>query len=148
MRKQATSNQVTRSICLGAGAALAGMLGVLQLAWAQGDVKIVDIVRNAEGKFVFAEPDVVIKAGQSVGWVAKDAGVPHVLAAEGDNPLFQETAEFDSTNPVGQQFNEPGEITYICTIHPSMRGTITVVAEAEAPEAAPEEPVPEEPYKY
>jgi plastocyanin len=137
--------QVTRSICLGAVCAIAGALGVLQLA-AADDVKIIEIVRNDAGKFVFAEPNVVIKAGQSIGWVAKDAGVPHQLVTDGANDAFKDTGEFDSTNPVGQQFDQPGVFGYICSFHPSMKGTITVVAEGA--DEAPQEPAPEAPYKY
>jgi plastocyanin len=43
------------------------MLGMLQVARAADNVKTIEIIRD-KGKFVFADPDVKIDAGQSVEW--------------------------------------------------------------------------------
>jgi plastocyanin len=96
-------------------------------ALAADDVKTIEIVLNAQGKFVFAEPDAKINAGQSIRWVPKDADVPHHLVPDTANDALKDTGEFDSTNPPTQTFKSPGVIKYHCMIHPAtMKGTITV----------------------
>lgn len=97
------------------------------------DVKAIGIIKNADGKFVFTEPNAKIKEGQTVKWVAIDAGVPHQLVADSESDALTDTGAFDSTNPPIQTLDKAGVIRYHCAVHPkSMRGTITVAA-AEAP---------------
>jgi plastocyanin len=111
------------------------------------DVKAIGIVKNADGKFVFTDPNAKIKEGQTVKWVAIDSGIPHQLVADSESDALTDTGAFDSTNPPSQKFDKAGVIHYHCTVHPkSMRGTITVAA-AEAPaeeavKAAPPEAEP------
>lgn len=64
-----------------------------------------------------------LKAGDKVVWTNDDS-VPHTATAESG-------AEFDSgTLEPGDTFEwkteEAGEVSYVCTIHPQMTGTITV----------------------
>ena len=96
-------------------------------------MKTIEIVKNADGKFVFSETNVKIKAGQTIKWVAVDADVPHQLVPASEGDALTDTGEFDATNPPTQRFDTPGTINYICAIHPSMRGTITVADTEEAP---------------
>jgi plastocyanin len=109
-----------RSIGLGGLSAIGLVLGLQQAASA-ADKKI-EIVRKA-GKFVFADPDVTIAKGQSVEWFSKIPNAPHQLAGD---PPFMDTAEFTPPATATQKFETPGVMKYHCTIHPSMKGTITV----------------------
>ena len=69
--------------------------------------------------------DAKVPVGAKVVWENSDT-VPHTVTKEaGPGP------DFDSgTMPVNdsfeQTFSEAGKIEYICTIHPSQRGTLTV----------------------
>ena len=74
----------------------------------------------------FGHPEVHLKAGETVFWTNVD-GVPHTVTA--DSRTVAEGG-FDSgyIGP-GQSFAlkfEPGEYSYICTLHPSMNGTVVV----------------------
>lgn len=65
---------------------------------------------------------VTIKAGESVTWTNKDGFAHHLV---GDN------GEFDSGDMAGGAtftftFKTAGTVTYHCTIHPEMKGTIVV----------------------
>ena len=111
-----------RSIGLCGLSAIGLVLGLQQAARAADNVKMVEITRD-KGKFVFAEPDIKIDKGQSVEWSSKILNVPHQLA--GDSP-FKDTAEFKPPETATQKFDTAGVMNYHCTIHPSMKGTITV----------------------
>lgn len=62
-----------------------------------------------------------VQVGDTIELVNEDA-VPHTFTAEDES--------FDVSIPAGETathtFEEPGEYAYICTIHPSMEGMITV----------------------
>jgi plastocyanin len=119
-------------------------LALAQSAAAADAVKSIDIVKNADGKFVFSDTNAKIAAGQSVKWVAKDADVPHQLVPDTDKDALKDTGEFDSTKAPTQKFGAAGTIKYHCAIHPSMKGTITVTAAAseEPPAKAPVKKAP------
>jgi plastocyanin len=106
---------------LGGLSAIGLMLGLQQAASAADNLKI-EIVRQA-GKFVFAPKDVTFKAGESVEWFSKIPNAPHQLVGD---PPFKPTAEFTPPQTATQKFETPGVMNYHCTIHPSMKGTITV----------------------
>jgi plastocyanin len=115
-----------------------------QSAAAPDAVKTIDIVKNADGNFVFSDPNAKVAAGQSIKWVAKVANVPHQLVPDTDKDALKDTGEFDSTKAPAQKFGAAGTIKYHCAIHPSMKGTITVTAAAseEAPAKAPVKKAP------
>ena len=120
-------------------------LQLTQPASAADAAKTIEIVKNADGKFVFSDPNAKIAAGQSIKWVAKDADVPHQLVPDTDADALKDTGEFDSTKAPSQKFGAAGTIKYHCAIHPkSMKGTITVTAAAseEAPAKAPVKKAP------
>ena len=70
----------------------------------------------------FTPASITVKAGDSIVWVNKDP-FPHSVAAR--------TGGFDS-QPIQPDRSwtltpsAPGELTYICTLHPNMKGTIRV----------------------
>lgn len=71
------------------------------------------------------EPDaIVVKTGAKIVWTNKE-NVPHdVVAEEGadfKSKVFGENQTYSYTT------EQAGEIKYVCTLHPGMDGTITVV---------------------
>ena len=75
-------------------------------------------------KFMFNPMDVTVPAGTNVIW-ENDDGEPHtVVSLTGD---FRSQA-LDEKDKFSHQFMTPGTYKYICSIHPKMVGTITVVA--------------------
>jgi plastocyanin len=64
--------------------------------------------------------DVTVRSGEGVTWRFDDEGVAHDIKG----------AIFDSGRRTSGAytftFDEPGTSTYHCTIHPEMRGTVTV----------------------
>jgi plastocyanin len=72
---------------------------------------------------LFTPDNATVKVGQTVKWVNDDP-IDHTATAE-------EGADFDSGNvkPGDTYEFKPtaaGEIAYVCTIHPSQKGTLTV----------------------
>jgi len=72
----------------------------------------------------FVPKDITVKAGETITWINQES-VPHnvVNAQEGEQPrseLFDEGGTYQFTP------QRPGRISYVCTIHPGMEGTITV----------------------
>jgi plastocyanin len=71
----------------------------------------------------FDPEEATVKVGQTVTWT-NDEAVPHnVVAEEGadfESDTFGEGGTFSHTP------EQAGTITYVCTIHPGMDGTLTV----------------------
>ncbi len=126
-----------------AGALAAVLSFATVTALSADDVTSIGVIKNENGKFVFTNPNVTVKEGQTVRWVAVDEAGVHQLVPDTDADAMSETDTFDSTNTVSQKFPTAGTINYHCAVHPkSMRGTITVTA-AKASEEAEEAPVEE-----
>jgi plastocyanin len=71
--------------------------------------------------FAFSPARITVKKGQTVTWVNDDA-VQHTVKG----PSFE-----SQTLATGDTFQhtfteDPGDYDYSCTIHPSMKGTVTV----------------------
>ena len=75
-------------------------------------------------KFMFNPMDVTVPAGTNVTWENED-GEPHTVVSLTND--FRSQA-LDEKDKFSHQFNTPGTYKYICSIHPRMVGTITVVA--------------------
>jgi plastocyanin len=70
------------------------------------------------------EPDpVVVQAGGKVTWQNEDTA-PHTATAE-DGSF--DTGTIEQGKLGSATFKEAGTFTYICTIHPTMQGTVEVV---------------------
>jgi len=71
--------------------------------------------------FAFDPAEITVKQGQTVAWVNDDS-VQHIVKADGfESPALQNGGTYEHI------FTEaPGEYTYICGIHPSMHGKVTV----------------------
>jgi plastocyanin len=72
--------------------------------------------------FMFSPMTLSVSAGTSVTWRNLD-GEPHlVVSLDG---AFRSQA-LDQGDSFSFKFDKPGIYKYICTIHPQMKGTITV----------------------
>jgi plastocyanin len=74
----------------------------------------------------FVPQAVTVKVGQKIHWTNDDTPAHNVTATSGakfESGNMDPGAEFDYTP------TKAGTIDYVCTIHPSQRGTITVVAQ-------------------
>ncbi len=68
----------------------------------------------------FNPADVTVSRGGTVTWVNDDS-VPHIVRF----PDFQ-SATLANGDSFEHTFSAPGEFSYICGIHPSMQGKVTV----------------------
>lgn len=70
--------------------------------------------------FEFKSPDLIIKQGDSVTWINMD-DVSHTIKFD-----FKESGLLSKGDSYSYIFNEKGTYKYICGIHPTMKGTVTV----------------------
>jgi plastocyanin len=121
-----TSRRLMRfAAAIAACAALA--LGLAAASTASSEVGV-SIVSRA-----YQPPALTIEVGQTVTWTNRGF-TPHTVTALG--------GEFDSGRlNVGESFkvtfSTPGTFAYKCEIHPSMRGTVTVLAPGAAASPGP-----------
>jgi plastocyanin len=88
--------------------------------------------------FAFLPADVTAPVGTSLTWTNAQTGVPHTttsLDGVWDSGILRDGGSFSFT------FGQPGDFAYQCDVHPSMRGTVHIVAAAPEPAAAPAAPV-------
>jgi plastocyanin len=74
------------------------------------------------GDNFFAPPSITIQVGETVTW-SNDGQVPHTVTAN--------SGSFDSGNlnpgqSFSHEFSSPGNFSYFCAYHASMKGTVTV----------------------
>src|ERR1700760_2962361 len=121
-----TSLRLTRlAAAIAACAALA--LGLAASSTASSEVGVTIVSR------AYQPPALTIEAGQTVTWTNRGF-TPHTVTALG--------GEFGSGRlNVGESFkvtfSTPGTFAYKCEIHPSMRGTVTVLAPGAASSPGP-----------
>jgi len=70
--------------------------------------------------FSFTPKDIIINAGTTVTWVNKDPANHELLGGEIQSPAISTGQTYSHT------FDTKGKIDYYCSIHPSMKGSITV----------------------
>ena len=74
---------------------------------------------------LFKPMDVTVKAGQTVKWTNDDS-VPHtVTKASGPGARF-DSGTMNGGAVFSRKFDKPGNVGYVCTIHPGQSGTVTV----------------------
>jgi len=73
--------------------------------------------------FAFGPDDLTVSVGDTITWTNNEDGVPHTTTA--DDGLW-DSATMRPDDTFAFTFTEPGTFTYLCTIHPAMRATITV----------------------
>ena len=76
-------------------------------------------------QFKFQPEHIQIAAGTTVTWVNHD-GEPHTVTSIDQH--FKSSGALDTDDHFSQTFTEPGTYSYICSVHPFMRGTVTVSA--------------------
>jgi plastocyanin len=74
-------------------------------------------------EFTYQPDPVTIQAGGKVTWINRDSA-PHTATAEDDS---FDTGTIEQGKLESESFKEPGTYPYICTIHPTMKGTVEVV---------------------
>jgi len=74
-------------------------------------------------EFAFWPRDTVITAGTPVQWMNFD-DAPHQIVLTGGRP--GSSSPIEPGNEYAFTFNEPGQFTYRCGVHPSMLGVIVV----------------------
>lgn len=72
--------------------------------------------------FAFMPAEITVHAGTFVTWKNLDEEPHTVVSSTG---VFRSDA-LDQNDSFTFQFDKPGEYAFICSIHPHMRGTITV----------------------
>jgi plastocyanin len=74
--------------------------------------------------FMFGPGTIKVTAGQKITWTNAD-DTPHQIAITGNNQRSELMLKGQSAT---LQFDEAGNIAYICGLHPGMKGTIEVAA--------------------
>ncbi|WP_227998602.1 cupredoxin domain-containing protein [Nocardia australiensis] len=72
----------------------------------------------------FSPADVTIKVGDTVTWKFSDK-VPHTVQGIGDRAMGINSPIFDK-GEWSYTFTAPGNYRYLCSLHPQMRGSVTV----------------------
>jgi plastocyanin len=83
-----------------------------------GGGKTVDV--SIQG-FAFNPASVQISTGDTVRWTNMDSADHTVTGSAFKSGIIPKGQNFEF------QFTKPGVYNYVCSIHPSMRGTVTVV---------------------
>lgn len=72
----------------------------------------------------FSPAEATVKVGDTVTWKFKDS-VPHTVQGIGDKAMGINSPIFDK-GEWSYTFFAPGTYRYLCSLHPQMRGTVTV----------------------
>lgn len=81
-----------------------------------------DIAVSIKG-FAFSPLNLSVKVGTKVTWTNNDSA-PHTVTSDSGTLLNSPTLSPGQSYSV--TFTTPGTVNYHCTIHPMMRGTVTV----------------------
>ena len=76
------------------------------------------------GDYFFSSASVTISVGDTVTW-HNSGQAPHTATA---NDGSFDTGTVNSGGSASHTFNSPGTFSYICTIHPNMKGTVRVLS--------------------
>jgi plastocyanin len=79
---------------------------------------VVEIKDNA-----FSPASLTVSAGSTVTWKNEDP-YAHTVTMQGTNGF--DSGSLDTGKTFTETFTTPGTYNYVCSIHPSMTGTITV----------------------
>jgi plastocyanin len=75
----------------------------------------------------FSPASLTVKKGATVTWTNDDTVGHDVTKTGGPGPKFSSgTGNLKKGDTYKQTLSTPGQIKYVCTIHPGMEGTITV----------------------
>jgi len=79
--------------------------------------------------FAFSPAEITVPVGGSAVWTNAQAGVPHTVTSV-DATAF-DSGVLATNDTFSFTFAQAGDFAYQCEIHPSMRGTVHVVAAAD-----------------
>jgi plastocyanin len=76
----------------------------------------------------FVPQSASVKKGGKVRWTNDDSVGHDVTKEAGPGPQFKSGAAggMNKGDTYEQTFTTPGEVTYVCTVHPGMKGNVTV----------------------
>lgn len=92
--------------------------------------------------FAYLPADLTVHVGDTVTWVNEDRAPHDVTTTNGPVAFASET--LNQGQSYSYTFTAPGAYSYMCTIHPNMVATVTVIEHAPPPPPAPEPPPAEE----
>jgi plastocyanin len=119
---------VIARFALGLVAAATAMLALATSGTAANEASVQIVYR------AYQPADLTVLAGQTVTW--QDSSLtPHTVTALGgafDSGRIEVGASFSYT------FSTPGTFAYMCTIHPTMKGTVVVLAPGASPPSQPQ----------
>jgi plastocyanin len=89
---------------------------------ASGGAGAGDVVEIKMKDIQFDPADATVKVGQTVKWVNEDSVDHDVSADNGEfkSELFGQGGDFET------KLDKAGTVPYVCTVHPNMKGTLTV----------------------
>lgn len=73
--------------------------------------------------FSFEPAQLAVTVGDTVAWTNEDSA-DHTVTSDGSGPLG--SGDLDQGGTYEHTFRQPGTYEYICTIHPTMAGTVEV----------------------
>jgi plastocyanin len=76
----------------------------------------------------FEPKSVTVKKGGTVEWTNEDSVGHDVTKESGPGPTFKSGSAggMSKGDTYEQTFTTPGQVKYVCTVHPGMEGTVTV----------------------
>ena len=75
--------------------------------------------------FAFAPAAITVKAGSTVTWTNQDTDAHTVTSQNNAGPLNSQP--LNTGQSYAHTFTQPGTYSYLCTIHPFMTATVTVI---------------------
>lgn len=75
--------------------------------------------------FAFDPPALTVKTGTAVTWVNQDSAT-HTVVSDTGSPESFSSEPLPNGGTYTRTFSAPATYSYHCSIHPSMKGTITV----------------------
>jgi len=107
-----------------AGGMGGGMMGMMNRAGNSPQTPVVASAAQVTVEirnFEFTPRELTVSVGARVTWTNHDSA-PHTATAKGQ----WDTGTLDNGDSATLTFDKAGTYGYICTIHPSMKGTLTV----------------------
>ena len=86
----------------------------------------VDIISSGYGGFAFDPSSLTIHLGENVTWT-NNAGVDHTVVSDNSADPFN-SGILAIGHSFTHEFNAIGVFPYHCSLHPTMIGTVTVIA--------------------
>ncbi|MEU8896927.1 cupredoxin family copper-binding protein [Nocardia sp. NPDC048505] len=90
---------------------------------APGEAKATTVTVDVDD-MKFAPDALTVRVGDTVTWKFSDK-VPHSVQGMGDKAMGINSPIF-TTGEWSYTFTQPGTYRYLCSLHPEMRGTVTV----------------------